>query len=394
MVTISKRQFGYLVLLVVLGYVVYGKLTQGDSNVEKFALSTGVYTDVTQLNPSRFYYRGTRTTSNTKVPAQNGGTTCQEFPTEVYKEAEVKNAECQGEIQDAFYTFDTVSTKATVLYPRFFAVATPTFNSAAAPTTFSWITFYGNNAVLIDSAGGIYYSMNFTTQGVSPYFIRRDGTLQQSSLNSSGFLVGTTNTVANGTLYGSYPFNQNGWAGEPQGGQGRLLEVGKSTNGPNNPIIVTLNAANQGNYKIWGVSNWGAGISQQLTQIYIDETFLSGCNNVSTTITNGNIFYQDNFNGTAAPSFTPVRYPASGVKYIAANRDYRAIAINQAGKLIACKNLKTVSSDLDWKLIQTIDPNVTFKQVSFKGAGNNVVAAISTDNQLYMEMDISTLFNL
>lgn len=393
MVKISKSQFGYLFLLVVLGYVVYRKLTQGDSNVEKFALSSKVFTDVTALDPSKFYYRGTRAVSNTVSPAQNGGTTCQEFPTEVYMLAEAINATCKGEIQDSFYNFDDVAVKATVLYPRFFAVSTPIFNTTTKPTGYRWITFYGNNAVLIDSGNGIYFSSAFTTQGVSPYFTRRDGLLQQVSINSAGWVGGSNNTAGAGSIFGSYPFNQNGWNADGQGFQGRSLEVGKSTNGPNNPICIFVDPSNAASYKIWGVTNW-TRMTQQFSQLAIDETFLCGCNNTSpTSVTNGNIFYMENFDGKSQPVFTPVRFPAAGVRYISANADYRAIAINQQGKLIACRNIKNVASEFDWKLIQTIDPNVNFVQVSFKGIGNTV-AAISSDNKLYMEMDISTLFNL
>ena len=50
-----------------------------------YALSTGIITDITQVDPTKYYYIGTLVKSNTLTPAKNGGIECKsEFPNKVY----------------------------------------------------------------------------------------------------------------------------------------------------------------------------------------------------------------------------------------------------------------------------------------------------------------------
>jgi hypothetical protein len=53
--------------------------------IEYFALSPGIFTDVTTLDSTKSYLVGRLTTKNTTTPAQNGGKGCQEYPETVYK---------------------------------------------------------------------------------------------------------------------------------------------------------------------------------------------------------------------------------------------------------------------------------------------------------------------
>jgi hypothetical protein len=53
--------------------------------IEHFILSPTIVTELTKIEPNKFYYKGIRNTSATTTPAQNGGITCIEFPNVVYK---------------------------------------------------------------------------------------------------------------------------------------------------------------------------------------------------------------------------------------------------------------------------------------------------------------------
>ena len=54
-------------------------------NKENFALSSGTVLDVSQTDPTKFYYIGKLVKSNTLSSSKNGGSNCLEFPSIVYK---------------------------------------------------------------------------------------------------------------------------------------------------------------------------------------------------------------------------------------------------------------------------------------------------------------------
>jgi hypothetical protein len=54
-------------------------------NKENFALSSGTVLDVSQTDPTKFYYVGKLVKSNTLSSSKNGGSNCLEFPSTVYK---------------------------------------------------------------------------------------------------------------------------------------------------------------------------------------------------------------------------------------------------------------------------------------------------------------------
>ena len=54
-------------------------------SIEHFVLSPTIVTELTSIDPNKFYYKGIRNTSATIIPAANGGITCIEFPNVVYK---------------------------------------------------------------------------------------------------------------------------------------------------------------------------------------------------------------------------------------------------------------------------------------------------------------------
>jgi hypothetical protein len=90
----------YLLIILILYFVIR-------SVREPFmALTADIFTNKNQLDPSKFYYKGTRKVSNTVTPSANGGVNCQEFPETVYKQAPPVNAVCKGDNSPNYYTFD------------------------------------------------------------------------------------------------------------------------------------------------------------------------------------------------------------------------------------------------------------------------------------------------
>jgi len=60
-------------------------LNKKNKILESFALSGIIYTDPSLLDPNKTYLVGTRTKSNIKSPAQNGGKECPDYPVTIYK---------------------------------------------------------------------------------------------------------------------------------------------------------------------------------------------------------------------------------------------------------------------------------------------------------------------
>jgi len=343
-----------------------------------YALGSDTFIDVTLLDPTKFYYKGTRKTSATITPGQNGGTTCSEFPDVVYQIAPAINATCQPDIQNSFYTFDTTSVKGNVIYPRFFQAAAIT-----GITNVLWFSFYGSNAVLCTpatSTQNVRYSTAFNSIAAS--FNNRDGTLFQCSLNSDGFLAGVGYNGV--TPYGSYPFYNNGWSQIPGGLT--QIEVGRLPGQqPLNAFWIGCNSAKGVFTAQYSTTNGAQTTSQPMTCVSCDENVVAGCDKdigkaYYATVTTAGIINWTLINGSA------------GITYISLAKNMRAIAINTAGKLIACKDVTQAASMSDWKPIVTLDPTLVFKTVCYRGGA--VAAAITTDNRLFIEMDLSFIFSI
>jgi hypothetical protein len=60
-------------------------LNKKNKILESFVLSGIIYTDPSLLDPNKTYLVGTRTKSNIKSPAKNGGTECPDYPITIYK---------------------------------------------------------------------------------------------------------------------------------------------------------------------------------------------------------------------------------------------------------------------------------------------------------------------
>ena len=79
------KQSTYIIIFLLLVIIYNLMITDQYSFLERFALSGTVVTDISQLDPTKFYLVGTRTKSNIKSPAQNGGKECPDYPVTIYK---------------------------------------------------------------------------------------------------------------------------------------------------------------------------------------------------------------------------------------------------------------------------------------------------------------------
>jgi len=366
-----------IIILLVLSYILLKSINI--DIIEPFALSASVITDITQLDPTKFYYKGIRTTSATTTPSQNGGTTCDEFPEIVYQLAPVVNATCKTENQDSYYTFDTTGVKGNIIYPRFFTQATIT-----GVTNVVSFSFNGTNAVLCASdATGNTTSVRYSTvfNSLTSSFNLRDGIVKQCSLNSDGFLGGANSAAA---MFGSYPFYNNGWASISGGAM--QLEVGKLPNSqPLNALLICVNSLKKVYTAQYGVAGFVESTSQPMTCVSADEDVLGGCDKDT-----GKAYYSK-VTGPGVVNWSYIT-GSSAISYISIARNLRAIAINSSGKLIACKDVSKALSMNDWKQIVTIDTTLTFKSVCYRGG--NVVSAVTNDNRLFIEFDISFIFSI
>ena len=73
---------------------------------EGYAFNTGTSDKLADVDLTKWYYVGSRNTSNTLEAARNGGKECTEYAETAYKIAPAVDAKCQGDVQDAYYTFD------------------------------------------------------------------------------------------------------------------------------------------------------------------------------------------------------------------------------------------------------------------------------------------------
>jgi hypothetical protein len=101
-------------MYIAAGYLLYKVLF----SKEGFALSSGITDKTSDLDLTKYYFIGNRTTSNTKTPATNGGTECPEFNDFAYKLAPKTDAVCQPNgPEDAFYTFVNTTKVGAKMFP-------------------------------------------------------------------------------------------------------------------------------------------------------------------------------------------------------------------------------------------------------------------------------------
>ncbi len=67
------------------------------------------------------------------------------------------------------------------------------------------------------------------------------------------------------------------------------------------------------------------------------------------------------------------------------------MGVDGNGKLWKCNDIRTTQPV--WKNVLSNPSSLVFKSVCYK-AGNSVIAAITSDNKLYIEKDIAAVFAL
>ncbi len=393
----TKLFLGALLILGV-GYVYSDKIKEG------FALSSGTVSDITQTDPNKFYYIGKRNKSNTITPAQNGGTECVEFPDTIYQAAPVVNATCivagtdpaaiAAANVDANYTLSSQPIKGNVLYARFF-----TISQQSSPSSSQDIAISGTSALLTDSAGAVYYTNQMYSLAPSWIQLNTSGMVNSVSLNKDGFKLGLD---GGGKIWASYPFTTNNWSAESGGGFAVQYEAGNSVDATN-PTFIMKFAVQSGGvlqvgvHGITGFMNMSAN-SLLTSSISVDGFFVSaiGQNDKKVYyIASANNYYSNGrlsqFEWTVVPGSEQIG--GTGLAYISAGSDGRAMGVDRNGKLWKCNNIRTAQSASDWKNVLSNPSSLVFKTVCYK-AGNSVIAAITRDNKLYIEKDIAAVFAL
>jgi hypothetical protein len=95
-----------LLFYIILGCILY-KIINVNKKKENFQLSTGIITDRTLLDPTKFYDVGTikQNVNPTATPGINSTVTCS-FPTTIYRLSATVNPVCATN-QESNYTFGT-----------------------------------------------------------------------------------------------------------------------------------------------------------------------------------------------------------------------------------------------------------------------------------------------
>ena len=427
------KQSTYIIIFLLLVIIYNLMITDQYSFLERFALSGTVVTDISQLDPTKFYLVGTRTKSNIKSPAQNGGTECPDYPITIYKEAAIVNADCISPTaaissvpDDTFYSYGTSSVPGVVIFPRFFTTNI-TFNIPVTTTTndnaTKSISYNTNGTVLIvgNTSGNLYWSSNFGTSTQSFNLISGGtNTFNNASIGMGNFYVGGRLTPSNdnllmaGTTTGSMSPIQNGssyYYGTQQA-IGTVTGIQGYVGTPDNVLMtIGLNGRvflqQQGAF--WYRIVWSQDPARA-SSISLDQTvatIVQYTPSSGTTLASSIIYMvslQPGGNVAKAPGgigaeistlgtagFKKVVGNPNNIVYLCAGEDLRAFAINSDGNMLICNNITTASSPSDWIVLPSLT-GLKFKQVFYRKTANNIAYAINESGKVYVQRDVDSMF--
>jgi hypothetical protein len=400
--------------------------------MNRFALTGEITTDINNIDPNTYYLVGTRTKSNTTIPAQNGGIECPEFPVTIYKKAKTDDAKCAsktGDItaaDDSYYSFSTTAVPGVNIFPRFFTTEI-IFNipvtTTTADTSTKSISYNTNGNVLIvgNTSGLIYWSSNFGTSTQS-FNAMKSGkvTFNNASFGMGNNFIGGRLTPTNdnllyfGTTNGSVnPIDNRGsyYYGTQQA-IGTVPNIQGFNGSPDN-VLMTI--GNDGNVFLQqqGVSWYRMVWSQQpakASSISLDQTV---CTIVQYTPASGSslpqsiifmVSLQAGGNVANAPGgigaeistlgtvgFKKVVGNPNNIVYVCAGEDLRAFAINSDGNLLICNNITTASSPSDWIILPTAKA-IQFSQVFYRKTANDIAYALDTNGKVYVQRGVNAMF--
>ena len=426
------KQSTYIIIFLLLVIIYNLMITDQYSFLERFALSGTVVTDISQLDPTKFYLVGTRTKSNIKSPAQNGGTECPDYPITIYKEAAIVNADCISPTaaissvpDDTFYSYGTSSVPGVVIFPRFFTTNI-TFNIPITTTTndtsVKSISYNDSGNVLIvgNTSGIVYWSSNFGTSTQS--FNSMPGgtvTFTNASIGKGSYVVG--GRMTDNVLYWRSTAPTSNWNAIQDRStlyNGTQVAIGtvsgiQGYNGlPDNVVMIIGTDGNvylQQNGAYFFKIIW----SQQpakATSISLDQTvatIVQYTPSSGTTLASSIIFmtsFQAGGNVAKAPggigseiattntaAFKKVIGNPNNIKYLCAGEDLRAFAINDLGNMLICNNITTATTPSDWIVLPSLS-GVKFSKVFYRKTANNIAYAIDESGKVYVQRDVDSIF--
>jgi hypothetical protein len=415
-------------------YLFYILFMKDDS--EGFALSTGIITDKTTLDPTKFYQVGTLNSGivSTITDAVAGGKACDPLPQVVYRLAVPTDATCTPQV-DGNYTFTSIVAGSTI-NPKFFSLV----NTSTIPTgtTVSWMS-YNSMGVTYVSSGELIASNRpayaiFTKGVYSPNWVQMTLSADRVAVSSGNFQLACT--YQGGGVYTANELYPNSIA--PAGVAWNnatsvtlattAIDVGffpiSLTAGGNtlnqqqftvlvqagNPHLITFGRIGTQWTSITNLPSPSTVLKTPITDLSIDGTIVSltyYTASTATTPSKTQMFYAD-FSSTyvvtttSISPFTPANLTwkeimlPSALKTAYVSSDFKGFGIKEDGTLIACKDVRTASTATDalntWFTVSLITPGLLFKRVIYRKNDLNMVLALTSDNKLYADFNASGIF--
>ena len=428
------KQSTYIIIFLLLVIIYNLMITDQYSFLERFALSGTVVTDISQLDPTKFYLVGTRTKSNIKSPAQNGGTECPDYPVTIYKEAAVVNADCISPTaaissvpDDTFYSYGTSSVPGVVILPRFFTTNI-TFNIPITSTTndnaTKSISYNLNGQVLLvgETSGNAYWSSNFGASNQS-FNVIPSGVVKfdNASLGMGNVTAGGRSLPTNdkliyaGTLTGGYAPIQNrtSYYYGTQQAIGTVPNIQGHAAGTYDNIFMTIGLdgnvflQQQGSYYYKLVWSQQPGKASSISLDKTVATIVQYKPASGTTLASSIIFMvslQPGGNVANAPggigaeistlntvAFKKVLGSPNNISYVCAGEDLRAFAVDADGNILICNNITTASTPSDWIILPKIS-SVVFSKVFYRQTSNDIAYALDVNGKVYVQKGVNAMF--
>ena len=406
---LKKPKIIALIVVILLALAIY--LTyHAYTSYENFFFAifpAGATSDVTLLNPNVYYTVGTRKTSNTTTPAQNGGTNCTEFPPNIYFPAAVVNAICAmpsytptslaSTVDNVYYNIDNVAVLGNTYNKLFLSPAFP--SGSVGPYTS--ITVSGNQALLSGPGNNplLYFCGNYIASTSSlpsaPQFAQYQGAGKVTAMTIVspryiGFHIGTDGR-------GNFTdpvFANNGWSRD---GSSDDISLAIAEPRGEKVIPININTSNQMYSQEYGSDfNLQKNASiLKFVQVSADldnvaaitgEGILWVCNKPQAN--DGMVFQR--VVSSAAIKFNYVSIGGDGVCIGILKEDLQLTPASIAPKytMIACRDVFSSTGSLsDWKRVRpnTAGPNTwTFQQVNYKSR-NQTMSAIDGVGGLLIE---------
>ena len=427
----KAEQIIICVLSLYLIYILFFK------DVEDFELSSGIITDKSLLDPSKYYQVGTLNAGivATMTEAVAGGKACDALPQVVYKLAVPKDATCTPQV-DGNYTFSQIVSGSSI-NPRFFKPVDLTISGTVSALS-SWVSYNSSGAVYISSAELINATASYAifskgvfspkwTQSTTNYTNR----IAVSSGNFALACVGSGSGVfTSNQLYPNSiaPATTKWDDGSSVTGQTTRIDIGyfplSLTAGGNtlnqqqfnilvqaaNPHLITFGRIGTQWTSVTNLPTPSTSLRTPITDLSIDGTIVSliyYTAKAGSTPSKTQIFYADfaptyPVVGTSVGPFTPANLSWKEVflpyvlKTAYISSDFRGFGIKEDGTLVACKDVRVATTTDQavntWFAVSLITPGLSFSRVCYRKNDLDLVMAVTTDNKLHADFNASNIF--